>query len=503
MARSRWSFGSFYPFALHFVVFVFIHQLHGKFPLLKGEGVVFGGENYVEHNVSIDLNRAVFTVSENFLSVAIDSSIMRHHWHGINFTSEKFFTLAVALSPAYLRIGGTSEDFLIYKGSSGWQRTFTNFTITSDDLDKIHELSSKAGWDVLFGLNVLLREKDGSWNASNAKKIMQYVAEHDFRFGWELGNEPDLYPRHINESISPEQLAEDFKTLRAILKSSPQFGKYLVGPDITRVANHSGSAVFLESFVEYAKDVIDAVTWHQYYVDGRHCSKEDFYKPDILDYLLHELKSVNYIMDKYGPGIPRWLGETSSAFGGGAPGLSDRYVAGFMWLDKLGLAARLNHSVIVRQTFVRGDYSLLDEDLNPNPDYWLSLLYKRLVGVKVLHVDGGTEEKRKIRVYAHCSSRMFPAGSITLLALNVHQHDPVLLSLSGDLQGKDVEEYLLMPSGGDLTSKSVMLNGRVLKLVNDRTLPDLTATITAKPLILPPLSFGLYVVPDAKAKACS
>ena len=49
--------------------------------------------------------------------------------------------------------------------------------------------------------------------------------------------------------------------------------------------------------------------------------------------------------------------------------------------------------------------------------------------------------------------RMFPAGSITLLALNVHQHDPVLLSLSVDLQGKDVEEYLLMPSGGDLTSK--------------------------------------------------
>ena len=48
--------------------------------------------------------------------------------------------------------------------------------------------------------------------------------------------------------------------------------------------------------------------------------------------------------------------------------------------------------------------------------------------------------------------RMFPAGSITLLALNVHQHDPVLLSLPEDLQGKDVEEYLLMPSGGDLTS---------------------------------------------------
>lgn len=45
------------------------------------------------------------------------------------------------------------------------------------------------------------------------------------------------------------------------------------------------------------------------------------------------------------------------------------YFSSFLsrWLDKLGLAARLYHSVIVRQTFVRGHYSLLDEDLNPNP----------------------------------------------------------------------------------------------------------------------------------------
>lgn len=65
-------------------------------------------------------------------------------------------------------------------------------------------------------------------------------------------------------------------------------------------------------------------------MNGINCSEEDFYSPDVLDYLLHELNTLNYILQKEDPGVPRWLGETSSAYGGGAPGLSDRYVAGFL-----------------------------------------------------------------------------------------------------------------------------------------------------------------------------
>ena len=68
----------------------------------------------------------------------------------------------------------------------------------------------------------------------------------------------------------------------------------------------------------------------RYYVNGRTCSEEDFYDPEVLDYLLHELNAVNTILAKIDPGTPRWLGETGSAYGGGAPGLSDRYAAGFM-----------------------------------------------------------------------------------------------------------------------------------------------------------------------------
>ena len=44
-------------------------------------------------------------------------------------------------------------------------------------------------------------------------------------------------------------------------------------------------------------------------------------------------------------------------------------------------------------------------------------------------------------------------GSITLLVLNIHKDDPVVLKLTGNLKGKDVDEYLLTPEYSDLTSK--------------------------------------------------
>lgn len=47
--------------------------------------------------------------------------------------------------------------------------------------------------------------------------------------------------------------------------------------------------------------------------------------------------------------------------------MSDRFIATFLWLDKLGLGASLGMDVIIRQTIFDGNYGLIDKDYTPNP----------------------------------------------------------------------------------------------------------------------------------------
>ena len=52
------------------------------------------------------------------------------------------------------------------------------------------------------------------------------------------------------------------------------------------------------------------------------------------------------------------------------------------------------------------------------------------------------------------------------------------------------------------SSRYIALNGKVLDLVDDITMPTFEPMIVQQPFILPPVSYGFYVIPNAHADAC-
>ena len=302
----------------------------------------------------------------------------------------------------------------------------------------------------------------------------------------------------------------------------------LVGPDITRPKNER-TVEYLHSFLKDAINAIDAITWHQYYVNGRTATIDQFTDPKIFNVLSEYIDRILAVRSVTGSSSKAiWMTETASAYGGGACGLSDRFVDGFFWLNKLGMAAAKGVEVVTRQTLWKGQYGLLEGNFSfePRPDYWLTLLFKRLVGRKVLKVlhdgdgNGLGENVGRIRLYAHCanaSGRVSGRSAVTLFGMNMNEEAVVLrlkdvfprFERENDSQSQSwkviVENYILQSNHGRLYSKLVRLNGRTLHIRGEDALPVLKPVVEKfrEPhqvaLKMPPFSLAFYVIEGLEA----
>ncbi|CAB1352930.1 unnamed protein product [Coregonus sp. 'balchen'] len=391
-------------------------------------------------NLNVDLSRVLKRVNERFLSVAIDASLV---------AEEKFMYL--------LTFGGTRQDFMTFNPAflhsneyhknsvfdaddlcerlelpplleerlkQEWalqevllqkedlQRKYRSVKFTEYAVDLLYSFTNCSGLDLIFGLNELLRTTVNSWDSSNARTLIQYCESKQYSMSWELGNEPNSYEKKAGIRVDGYQLGQDFVQLRKILRESKLYhdtGVY--GPDITQPRDHS-------------RDLLEG-----YYVNGRQTSLEDFLDPEVLNTLALKTRET---VDLASPGKKVWLGETSSAYGGGAKGLSDTFVAGFI--------------------------------------------------------------------------TSYKSGAVTLFALNLSK-SPVKIAVPAMVSNSTVEAFVLQseqPGKEGLYSKSVKLNGEVLKMVDDRTLPSLQGTPLAagEHLRLPGYSFAFYVLSKAQALAC-
>ena len=71
-----------------------------------------------QYQIALEVSAPVSEVDPQFLSVTIDAGDVSRNWSGITFTAQRIINMARGLTPAMLRVGGTSGDFLIFNSSS-------------------------------------------------------------------------------------------------------------------------------------------------------------------------------------------------------------------------------------------------------------------------------------------------------------------------------------------------------------------------------------------------
>ncbi|GAB3025097.1 hypothetical protein GCM10027051_32250 [Niabella terrae] len=167
------------------------------------------------------------------------------------------------------------------------------------------------------------------------------------------------------------------------------------------------------------------------------------------------------LRDKYMPGTEIWITETAQAAAGADP-YAATFLDCFRFLYQHGSLAQKGVKVIMHNTFLASEYSLIDQDTYlPKPNYWAAYLWAKLMGTDVY--DAGTGEEG-VYVFAH-NLKGSESGK-TILIINTNK-----TATSVNLPS-EAEQYTL--TSDELQGTTVKLNGQELALTANDELPTIT-----------------------------
>ena len=187
--------------------------------------------------------------------------------------------------------------------------------------------------------------------------------------------------------------------------------------------------------------------------------------------------------NKYVPGGQMWVTESGDAGCGGNTWAST-FIDVFRTLNELGEFCTVTDGVIFHNTLASSDYGFLKHGtFEPRPNYFAVLLWNRLMG-KTVYASG-----EAIREGAHvfCHSRKDGKDGYVYLIIN-NAKDATTVELP-----KEAEAYILT-GNGKLRSRTMLLNGKELKLGENDTLPELTGKTVSGSVTLEGGSCAFFVV---------
>lgn len=462
--------------------------------------------------VTIDLSQPLAEISDKYLSFAIDTAeiVGGHRWHSsgspIDLTQKKLLKLAAALSPAYLRVGGTDADRVIFDNVIKKKNTLT---LTRQIWDNLNSFVYQTGLKLFFTIDAgpSVRDRHGQWQSENLESLLHYSKKRGYKIeAFEFGNEINAFWffHGFYNRITVRQYIDDFKKFKRVVKKYFPYVK--VGGPATIYWPRVGEAFSLvgpitSAFIKSGIDP-DMFTWHYYPQQSKRCpiafpkAKPGLLlNPQNLNDIGKWAMELTALKKHFNPQAEMWLGEVGHALCGGQPGISDTFESSLWWTDVLGLMATKGQSIVVRQDLIGAYYSLLDKQtLNPLPDFWASLLWKKLMGTQVLKVSTSADNPY-IRTYAHHTNARsdYRQGAVTIVFINL-QNKKNSIKLKNV---NTVSAVIYQLTAKSLNEKSVLLNGTALVLIDDAVpvLKGQPIKIKNKNLDLVPLSITYLVFP--------
>lgn len=412
----------------------------------------------------------------------IDSSFFQYR-PPIDLSSPKLRKLAVGLGPAYVRVSGTwrnttyfqnNDDPPVKSPPEGF-----NGVLTRAEWKGVVEFAKAVNADIVASVatSAGTRDTNGVWTAIQAKPWLDYTKQIGAHIAaMEFMNEPTLLSfGGVPKGYDAASFGRDAKIFGSFLRrESP--GTIYLGPGSaaeglplpSMPGGRHFDIVSTDDLMKATGPIFDAFSYHFYSMPSHRCLGQGGADPKQLltsEWLDRDLTVYNFYAKERDAYLPRknlWLTETGEGSCGGDTWAAE-FADSFRLLDQFGALAQRSVKTIMYNTLASSDYGLLNEEtLEPRPNYWAALFWKRTMGTRAL--DPGFVPAKNLRVYAQCMKDS--NGGVALLVLNMDGASEALLKLP--VAG---ERYSL--SSPDIFGQTVLLNGKELRVGPDGTVPSI------------------------------
>ncbi|MGP8243314.1 MAG: hypothetical protein ACLQVN_02225 [Bryobacteraceae bacterium] len=429
----------------------------------------------------------------------------------IDFANPRLRKLAAALGPAYVRVSGTWANSTYFQDSDGPAPAAPppgfGGVLTRQQWRGVVEFSRAVNAAIVtsFAVSEGVRDANGVWTPDQARALLAFTKAIGGKISAaEFFNEPTFAALGgAPKGYTAAAYGRDFSVFFALArKAAPEM--LILGPSAVGEVSLVTAAfpvIKTQDMLAAMTEPVDGFSYHFYGAVSERCgaigqpgqtTREAALSEDWLSRTDRDFAFYAALRDRYEPGKPIWLTETGEAACGGNPWAAT-FLDSFRYLDQLGRLAKRGVQVVIHNTLDASDYALIDDaTLNPRPNYWSALLWRKLMGTTVL--EAGASPAPAVHLYAHCL-RGHPGG-VALLAINTDREAPHELAAAAPS-----DRYTL--TAKRLLGTAVELNGRELETGPDDALPEINGEPVRKGTVkLAPASITFLAFPNAGNASC-